>query len=117
MKLSLRQSFYLRRSLRVLHGGHHRGITSRGRGGFSPTISPPNPREVHTVPYEYLFHLPSSDQLRPPAQRMARVLGLLPRVLRVTGYGPKFWIRLVPSSGTQLGNPALRTGNSPTSPD
>jgi hypothetical protein len=29
--------------------------------------------------------------------------GLVPRVPRVTGYGPEIWIRLVPSNDKQLG--------------
>jgi hypothetical protein len=39
-----------------LHSGHHREIPSLDRGGFSPTISSPNPVEVPTVPYENLFN-------------------------------------------------------------
>jgi hypothetical protein len=38
MNLTLCLSFYLRCSLRGLHGGHHRGNPSRNRGGFSPII-------------------------------------------------------------------------------
>jgi hypothetical protein len=30
--------------------------------------------------------------------------GLVPQVLRVTDYGPKFYARLVPSSGKWVGN-------------
>jgi hypothetical protein len=53
-------------------------------------ISPPNPAEVPTIPYENLFRLPLSDRLRPPAQQRARGLlsGQLPRVLWAVGYGP-----------------------------
>jgi hypothetical protein len=35
--------------------------------------------------------------------------GLVPRVLRVTGYGLKFWIRPIYSSGNRLGNHTHRT--------
>jgi hypothetical protein len=34
---------------RRLHGRYHRGIPSRDRGGFSPTISPLKPAEVPTI--------------------------------------------------------------------
>jgi hypothetical protein len=45
------------------HGGHHHEIPSRYRGGFSPAISLPNPTEVPTIPYVYLFRPSLSEQL------------------------------------------------------
>jgi hypothetical protein len=79
------------------HNLHHRGIPNRDSGGFSTTILSPNPTKVPTVTYEYLFCPPSSDQLRPPAQRRAQGLlsgsstsgtagcRLQPKILDTTG--------------------------------
>jgi hypothetical protein len=77
---------------RGLHGGYHHGILSRDCGGFSPTASPPNPAMALIVTYEYLFCLPSSDRLRPPAREKAQgyCQGLVPYVPRATYYDPKF---------------------------
>jgi hypothetical protein len=49
-------------------------------------ISPLNPMDVLAVTYEYLFYPPSSDRLRPPAQRMARVLLLKSSTLGTFGH-------------------------------
>jgi hypothetical protein len=57
-----------------LHGGHYHWNPSRGRGGFSTTISPPNLVEVPAVTNKSLFYLPPIDQLRPPAQQKAQGL-------------------------------------------
>jgi hypothetical protein len=50
-----------------------------------------NPVAVPVVTYEYLFYLPSSERLQSPTQRKAwgYCWGLVPRVSRATGYGPK----------------------------
>jgi hypothetical protein len=40
--------------------------------------------------------------------------GLVTRVLRATGYNPKIWIRLIPSSGKRLWNQTSCTGYDPT---
>jgi hypothetical protein len=68
MKLSLCMSFSTQTQPRGLHGGHHHGISSPDHGGLSPIITPPNPTTVHTISYEYLFYLPSSELLRPTAR-------------------------------------------------
>jgi hypothetical protein len=57
-----------------LHDGHHHKILSQNCGGFSHTISPPNPTEVPIVTYEYLLCLPSKGHFQPPTQRKARGL-------------------------------------------
>jgi hypothetical protein len=50
---------------------------------------PTNPTVVPIVTYQYLFCLPSSERLQPPAQRKAQVLlsGFVPRVPRAADYG------------------------------
>jgi hypothetical protein len=101
---------------RRLHVGHHRGILNQDCGGFSHTILPPNPAEVPTIPYEYLFHPPLSDRLRPPAQRRAQgyCWGNLPWVPWATSYGPKDlrddWFSLAANS---WGDIHLVPGNDP----
>jgi hypothetical protein len=42
--------------------------------------------------------------------------GLVPQVPRAIGYGPKFWIRLVPSNSKWLENHTPSTGYVPTTP-
>jgi hypothetical protein len=75
MELSLRLSFYLRRSLRGYTMGTTAGFPVKIRGYMvSPTISPQNPAEVPAVTYEYLFCPLLSDQLQPPARWRARGL-------------------------------------------
>jgi hypothetical protein len=91
MELSLCLSFQLRHSL----GGYMVGTTT---GFHVETVEAP------IVTYEYLFCLPLSTHYR----------GLVPRVLLVFDYGPKFWIQLVPSSSKRLGDHTPRTGYSPT---
>jgi hypothetical protein len=58
-----------------------------------------------------LSHYNDKDMLVVPFN-MGNCRGLVPWVPRVTGYGPKFWIRSVPSSGKPLGNhtPCIRYG-------
>jgi hypothetical protein len=43
--------------------------------------------------------------------------GIVPLVLRVTGYGPTTWIRPAPLAIKQLGNDTPRTRDGPTTPD
>jgi hypothetical protein len=80
--------------------------------------SPPNLVMIPIVTYEYLFYLPSSERLQPPAQRKAQgyCWGLVPWVPRVAGYNRKIYIRPIPSSGKQMGNHAPHTGYGPTTP-
>jgi hypothetical protein len=80
---------------------------------------PPNLIAVPAVIYEYLFCLPLSEWLWPPLDGRLRgyCRGLVPRVSPIVSYGPKNWIRLVPSSDRRLGNHTPRTGYGPTSPD
>jgi hypothetical protein len=42
--------------------------------------------------------------------------GVVPRVLQVTSYDPKFWTRSVPSSDKRLGNHTQHTRHGPTPP-
>jgi hypothetical protein len=56
-------------------------------------ISPLNPVEVPTVTYQYLLCPPSSDQLRPPAQRRAR--GLLSGSTTLGTIGRRLWPKIL----------------------
>jgi hypothetical protein len=62
-----------------LHGGHHRGIPSLDRGGFSPTISPSNPTHSQVMGYGHLLNGGLGGYYR----------GNLPRVTWAAGYSPK----------------------------
>jgi hypothetical protein len=81
-----------------LHGGQHRGILSRARGGFSPIISPPNLTKVPTVPYENMFRpcqvADSGHLLNGGLRGYCR--GNLPRVPWAVGYG----LRLLDTIGS-----------------
>jgi hypothetical protein len=74
MKLSLCLSFPAQTQPRGLQGGHHKGIPSPDHGSLSPIVTPLTLAATPTTSYEYLFCLPSSDQLRPPIQRKAQGL-------------------------------------------
>jgi hypothetical protein len=74
IKLSLCLSFLGHMQPRRLPGGYHCGIPSPDHGGLSPIVTPLNPVVAPTTSYEYLFCLPSIDQIQPPAQWKARTL-------------------------------------------
>jgi hypothetical protein len=74
MELSLRLSFYLRRSLEDYTVGTTVGFPVEIVEVLAPTISSLNPAEVLAVIYEYLFYPPSSDRLWPPIQQRAQGL-------------------------------------------
>jgi hypothetical protein len=93
MKLILRLSFLAQRSLGGQHGGYHHGIPSLDHAGFSPIITTSNPTVVPTTSYEYLFYLPTSDQLWPPARRKAQ--GLLSRSSTLSTAGHQIWPKIL----------------------
>jgi hypothetical protein len=106
MELSLRLSFYLRHSL----GGYTVGTIV----GFPVEIVEAlAPQSCRRIPWKCpQYHVStcsthcrvtgSSNPLDGGLTVYCR--GNVPRVPWATGYGPKFWIRSVPSSGKQLGS-------------
>jgi hypothetical protein len=106
MQVSLRRSFYLRRSL----GGYMVGTTT----GFLVEIMEALALQSrHQILWKYpQYHMStySTDHRvistsHPPVGGLGGYYrGNVPCVPWATSYGPKFWMRLVPSSGKWLAN-------------
>jgi hypothetical protein len=78
--------------------------------------SPMNPAVIPIVTYEYLFCLPSSERLRPPARRKAQGLLSGSCTMDCRLWQKKSKYGLVPSSSKRLGNQVPYTGYGPTTP-
>jgi hypothetical protein len=117
VELSLYLSYQLSRGL----GGYTVGTTvgfwvATMEALFSTIASPSNLVAAPVVTYEYLFYLPSSERLHPPARWKARELWPGSCTPGTTGrrLQPKNLDTTGPSNGKWLGNHTPRTGYGPT---
>jgi hypothetical protein len=115
MEFSLHLSFYLKRSLR----GYTVGTTT----GFPiEIVEALAPQSHHQIPWKCPQYIMSTCSVHHQVIGSGHPLnkglggyymGNIPHVSWAIGYGPKIWIRSVPSSAKRLGNNTSRTSEWP----